>query len=61
MTSRLWQHLYEIAIPLQPLFNGLSGDERSAAIHESVAGYAQYCDGKTVNVPASIVTVSARV
>ena len=58
--NELWQHLYEIAIPLRPLFDGLSGDERSAAIGESVAGYAKYYDGKTVNVPASIVTVSAR-
>jgi len=58
--SELWQHLYDIAIPLRPLFDGLSGDERSAAIGESVAGYAKYYDGKTVNVPASIVTVSAR-
>jgi len=56
----LWQHLYEIAVPLRPLFDGLSGDERSAAIDESIAGYAKYYDGKTVNVPASIVTVSAR-
>jgi SAM-dependent methyltransferase len=58
--NELWQHLYDIAIPLRPLFDGLSGDERSAAICESVAGYAEYYDGKTVNVPASIVTVSAR-
>jgi SAM-dependent methyltransferase len=58
--NELWQHLYEIAVPLRPLFDGLSGDERSVAIGESVAGYAQYYDGKTVNVPASIVTVSAR-
>jgi len=57
--SELRQHLYDIAIPLRPLFDGLSGDERSAAIGESVAGYAKYYDGKTVNVPASIVTVSA--
>ena len=59
-TDLIWQHLYDIAIPLRPLFDGLSGDERSAAIDESVAGYAKYYDGKTVNVPASIVTVSAR-
>jgi SAM-dependent methyltransferase len=58
--NELWQHLYDIAIPLRPLFDGLSGDERSTAISESVAGYAKYYDGKTVNVPASIVTVSAR-
>jgi SAM-dependent methyltransferase len=55
----LWQHLYDIAVPLRPLFDGLSGDERSAAIDESIAGYASYYDGKAVNVPASIVTVSA--
>jgi SAM-dependent methyltransferase len=58
--NELWQHLYDIAIPLRPLFDGLSGDERSAAIGESVERYAKYYDGKTVNVPASIVTVSAR-
>ena len=58
--NELWQHLYDIAIPLRPLFDGLSGDERSMAIEESVAGYAKYYDGRTVNVPASIVTVFAR-
>lgn len=57
--AELWQHIYEIAIPLRPLFDGLPADERAAALAESVAGYAKYYDGKTVNVPASIVTVSA--
>ena len=56
----LWQHLYDIAVPLRPLFDGLAGEERSAAIGESIAGYSTYYDGRTVNVPASIVTVSAR-
>jgi SAM-dependent methyltransferase len=58
--DELWQHIYDIAIPLRPLFDGLSGVERAAAVAESVAGYAKYYDGRTVNVPASIVTVSAR-
>ena len=58
--NELWQHLYDIAVPLRPLFDGLSGDERAAAIGESVEGYAKYHDGRTVNVPAAIVTVSAR-
>lgn len=58
--DELWQHIYDIAIPLRPLFDGLSGDERAAALAESVAGYAKHYDGRTVNVPASIVTVSAR-
>jgi SAM-dependent methyltransferase len=56
--DELWQHLYEIAIPLRPLFDGLPADERTRAIAESVSGFAKYYDGKTVNVPASIVTVS---
>jgi SAM-dependent methyltransferase len=58
--AELWQHIYEIAIPLRPLFDGLSDDERAAALAESVAGYVKYYDGKAVNVPASIITVSAR-
>jgi len=58
--DELWQHLYEIAVPLRPLFDGLPAAARAAAIGESVAGYAQYYDGQVVNVPASIVTVSAR-
>ena len=58
--AELWQHIYEIAIPLRPLFDGLPADERAAALAESVAGYAKYYDGNSVNVPASIVTVSAR-
>ena len=57
--EELWQHIYEIAVPLRPLFDGLPADERAAALAESVAGYAKYYDGTTVNVPASIVTVSA--
>jgi len=57
--DELWHHIYEIAIPLRPLFDGLSASERAAALAESVAGYAKYYDGSTVNVPASIVTVSA--
>jgi hypothetical protein len=57
--AELWQHIYEIAVPLRPLFDGLTGDERAAALAESVAGYARYFDGHTMNVPASIVTVSA--
>jgi SAM-dependent methyltransferase len=57
--DELWQHIYEIAAPLRPLFDGLPSDEREAARAESVAAYAEYYDGKTVNVPAAIVTVSA--
>jgi SAM-dependent methyltransferase len=57
--DELWQHIYEIAIPLRPLFDGLPARERAAALAESVAGYAKYYDNSTVNVPASIVTVSA--
>lgn len=57
--DELWQHLYEIAVPLRPLFDGLPAEERAAAIAESVAGYAKYYDGDAVNVPASIVTVTA--
>jgi SAM-dependent methyltransferase len=59
--EELWQHLYEIAVPLRPLFDGLPADERARAVAESAAGYAKYFDGKTVNVPASIVTVSASI
>lgn len=58
--GELWQHVYDIAVPLRPLFDGLAGDERAAARAESIAGYAKYYDGHTVNVPAAIVTVSAR-
>jgi SAM-dependent methyltransferase len=56
--GELWQHLYEIAVPLRPLFDGLAADERALAVAESVAGFAKYYDGTTVNVPASIITVS---
>lgn len=59
--DELWQHLYEIAVPLRPLFDGLPADERARAVAESAAGYAKYYDGKTVNVPASIVTVSGAI
>jgi SAM-dependent methyltransferase len=57
--DELWNHIYEIAIPLRALFDGLPDDERAAARAEAIQGFATYYDGKTVNVPASIVTVSA--
>jgi SAM-dependent methyltransferase len=57
--EELWKHIYDIATPLRPLFDGLPAGARAAALAESVAGYAKYYDGNAVNVPASIVTVSA--
>ena len=46
--------------PVKVILGTEYSPERAAALAESVAGYAKYYDGNSVNVPASIVTVSAR-
>jgi SAM-dependent methyltransferase len=57
--AELFQHLYDVAIPARPLFDGLGPSEREQAIDEAVAGYRRYDDGTHVNVPASIIVCSA--
>ena len=59
--EELWQHLYDVAVPMRPLFDGLPPAERQRAVAEAVAGYRQYYDGEHVNVPAAIIVASGRV
>ena len=59
--DELWQHLYDVAVPMRPLFDGLPPAERQRAVAEAVAGYRQYYDGEHVNVPAAIIVASGRV
>jgi SAM-dependent methyltransferase len=56
--DELWQHLYEVAIPARPLFDGLAPIEREEAVAEAVAGFGEYYDGVHVNVPAAIVVAA---
>jgi SAM-dependent methyltransferase len=56
--DELWQHLYEVAVPARPLFNGLAPIEREDAVAEAVAGFGEYYDGVHVNVPAAIVVAA---
>lgn len=58
--EEFWQHFYDIAVPFQPLIDGLSPDERDAAIGEVIAGFRGYYDGKHVSIPTSIVLAVAR-
>jgi SAM-dependent methyltransferase len=56
--EELWQHLYDVAVPMRPLFDGLVPAERAQAVSEAVAAYNAYYDGSSVNVPAAIVVAS---
>jgi SAM-dependent methyltransferase len=56
--EELWRHLYEVAVPMRPLFDGLPAADREQAIAEAVSGYEQYYDGEHVHVPAAIVIAS---
>jgi SAM-dependent methyltransferase len=56
--DELWQHLYDVAVPARPLFDGLPPTERDDAVAEAVAGFGEYYDGVHVNVPAAIVVAA---
>ncbi len=58
--EELWQQLYDVAVPMRPLFDGLPPTARAQAVAEVVAGYRQFYDGECVNVPAAIVVVSGK-
>lgn len=58
--EELWRHLYDVAVPMRPLFDGLPAAEREQAIAEAVAGYAHYDDGEQVRVPAAVIIASAQ-
>jgi SAM-dependent methyltransferase len=56
--DELWQHLYDVAVPARPLFDGLEPAERDDAVAEAIAGFGEYYDGVRVNVPAAIVVAA---
>jgi SAM-dependent methyltransferase len=58
--EEFWNHFYDIAVPFQPVFDGLPRDERDDAISEVIAGLAHYYDGEHVNIPTSIVVAVAQ-
>jgi SAM-dependent methyltransferase len=54
-----WQNLYDTAVPVRPLIDGLSAEEREMAIGEVLAGLRQYYDGSYTSPPAAFVVASA--
>ncbi|RIK41668.1 MAG: hypothetical protein DCC58_12190 [Chloroflexi bacterium] len=56
--EELWQNFYEVAVPVRPLIDGLSPDEREAAIGEVLAGLRQYYDGSYTSPPGAFVIAS---
>lgn len=50
-----WQELYDVAIPLRPIFDGLHAPERVRAIEEAADLLREHYDGTTIHITASIV------
>ena len=57
--DELWQHVYEIAVPMQPYFDSFSEVEREAAIHEVIANCSKHWDGKYTRSQGAINIASA--
>jgi len=57
--QEFWQHFYDIAVPFQPIFDGLPAAEREAAIGEVIDTLRTNYDGEHVNIPAAIVVATA--
>jgi SAM-dependent methyltransferase len=54
-----WQQFYEVAVPFQPLFDGLPPEERAKAVAEAADLLRAHYDGTTVHTTAAIVIASA--
>jgi SAM-dependent methyltransferase len=53
-----WEQFYDVAVPLQPLVNSLTPEERAQAIDEVIAELHRYYDGTTVHLTAAVVIAS---
>jgi SAM-dependent methyltransferase len=58
--EELWQHVYEIAVPMQPYFDSFSGEVREAAIREVIANCSKHWDGKYTRGQSAINIVSGK-
>lgn len=53
-----WRNLYETAVPVRPLIDGLGAEEREMAVGEVLAGLRQHYDGSYTSPPAAFVIAS---
>ncbi len=56
--EELFQHVYEVAVPLQPYIDSFSTEEREAAVSEVVSEYAKNWDGTHTRAQGAINVVS---
>lgn len=56
--EEVWQNFYDVAVPVRPLIDGFSSEEREAAIGEALAGLRQYYDGTHTSPPGAFVIAS---
>jgi SAM-dependent methyltransferase len=54
-----WQMFYDVAVPLQPVFDGLPEDERQQAVDEVIAGLREGYDGTQTHAEVALIAVSA--
>ena len=52
--KELWQHVYEIAVPMQPYFDSFSVEERESAIGEVIAEFNKHWDGTYTRAQGAI-------
>jgi hypothetical protein len=53
-----WQNLYDTAVPVRPLIDGLDAEDREIAIGEVLAGLRHYYDGTYTSPPAAFIIAS---
>jgi len=53
--EELWEHFRDIAVPLRPIIDSLTPDQRQQAISEVIEGFRRYYDRQSVTAPAVIV------
>ncbi len=56
--EELFQHVYEVAVPLQPYIDSFDTEEREAAVSEVVAEYSKNWDGSYTRAHGAINVVS---
>ncbi len=56
--EELWQHIYDVAAPFRPVFDGLPAIDREQAISEVIEGFRQFYNGKVVNPTANIIVAT---
>ena len=57
--EEVWTRQYEISVPLRPYFNSFAPADFTAAVQETIAGYAARYDGREVTTHTAIVVATA--